>query len=134
MLLIRERVGGTVPLWTHHFENLYSYLWVEAEVHRLHRLFAVDLFSPNYAITALMLGTYYKSEQELRLNMKGSLKIENYRMKYVELWWRGLLCFVINAFDASFFNGNVEIKEESYCGASRRRKHKLVLMSTSLVF
>jgi 4-hydroxyphenylpyruvate dioxygenase-like putative hemolysin len=79
-----------------------------------------------------MLGTYCKSEQELRLNMKGSLKIENHRMKYVELWWRGLLCFVINAFDASFFNGNVEIKEESYCGALRRRK--MTLTTTSLVF
>jgi len=128
MLLIRER-GGTVPLWTHHFENLYNYLRVEAEVYRLHRLFAVDLFSPNYAITALMLGTYYKSEQELRLNMKGYLKIENYRMKYMELWWRGFLCFAINAF---FLNGNVEIRQESHYGAARRRK--LVLMSTSFVF
>ena len=128
MLLIREHVGATVPLSLHHFENSYSYLRVEADVYRLHRLFAVDLFSPNYAVTALMLGTY-KSEQELRLNMKGYLKIENYRMKYMELWWRGFLCFAINAF---FLNGNVEIRQESHYGAARRRK--LVLMSTSFVF
>ena len=125
MLLIRERVRATVPLALHHFENSYSYLRVEADVYRLHRLFEVDLFSPNYATIALTPDAY-KGEQVLKLDMKGYLEIESYRM---ELWWRGFLCFVIDAF---LLNGNVEIKQESYYSASRRRK--LVLMPTSFVF
>jgi len=125
MLLIREHIRATVPLWLHHFENSYSYLRVEAKVYRLYRLFAVDLFSPNYATTA-PTPDVYKGEQVLKLDMKGYLEIKSYNM---ELWWRGFLCFVINAF---LLNGNVEIKQESYDGASRRRK--MTLTPTSLVF
>jgi len=125
MLLIRGHVGATVPLSLPHFENSCSYLRVEADVYRLHRLFAVDLFSPNYATTALTSDAY-KGEQVLKLDMKSYLEIKGYSM---ELWWRGFLCFVIDAF---LLNGNVEIKQEAYYGAPRRRK--MTLMPISLLF
>jgi hypothetical protein len=125
MLLIRERVGATVPLALHHFENSCSYLRVEAEVYRLHRLFEVDLFSPNYAVTALTPDAY-KGEQVLKLDMKSYLEIKSYSM---ELWWRGFLCFAIDAF---LLNNNVEISQESYYSASRRRK--MILTPTLLLF